>query len=214
MSSKESFLKQINFLKNFRRVIAIDLTGFGKSKKMERAYSLDDYVFDVLSVINELKIESYDLLAHSFGGRIAVKLALLDERVKKIVLTGSAGLKPKRKLSYYFKVYYYKLCKNVFKSKRLNNFGSPEYKMLSGVERQSYVKIVNTFLDGLIPKIKNKTLLIFGKNDGETPLYMAKRFNKKIKNSYLYVINDAGHFCFIEKSHEFNVMLSEFLNGE
>ena len=214
MSNKESFLHQINRLKNFRRVIAIDLTGFGSSKKMSHAYSLDDYVLDVLGVINELKLEHYDLLAHSFGGRIAVKLALKDQRVNKLILTGSAGLKPKRKLSFYFKIYSYKLLKKIFKNKKFNNFGSLEYKMLNGVEKQSYVKIVNEFLDSQISKINNKTLLIFGENDSETPIYLARRFNKKITNSQLYIVKGAGHFCFVEKPYEFNIIMLEFLNGE
>lgn len=214
MSNKESFLYQINALKNFRRVIAIDITGFGKSKKMEYAYSLYDYVLDVLNVINELNLTEYDLLAHSFGGRIAVRLSLIDTRVNKIILTGSAGLKPKRKLSYYFKVYSYKLIKRAFKNRQLKGFGSVEYQMLNGVEKKSYVKIVNEFLDDKVSKIQNKTLLIFGALDNQTPLYMAKRFNKKIANSTLYVIDGAGHFCFVEKPYEFNAIMLEFLNGD
>ena len=214
MSNKESFLKQINFLKNFRRVIAIDITGFGASKKLERAYSLDDYVFDVLNVINELNLLEYDVLAHSFGGRIAIKLANIDNRLDKLILTGSAGLKPRRTLKYHFKVYSYKLLKKLFKNKQFKNFGSNEYKMLNGIEKQSYVKIVNEFLEDSASKIKNKTLIIFGSDDTETPIYMAKRFNKKITNSLLYVIKGAGHFCFIEKPYEFNAIMVEFLNGE
>ncbi|MBR5438646.1 MAG: alpha/beta hydrolase [Clostridia bacterium] len=214
MSNKESFLNQINRLKNFRRVIAIDLTGFGNSRKMKYAYSLDDYVYDVLGVINELNVNEYDVLAHSFGGRIAVKLAVIDDRLNKLILTGSAGLKPRRSLKYYAKIYSYKIVKKVFKNRQFSGFGSAEYKMLNGFERQSYVKIVNTFLDVLLGKIKNKTLLIFGALDNQTPLYMAKRFNKKITNSYLYVIKNAGHFCFVEKPQEFNVIMWEFLNGD
>ena len=214
MSNKKSFLRQINCLKNFRRVIAIDITGFGNSKKLEHAYSLDDYVFDVLSVINELNLTEYDVLAHSFGGRIAIKLSSIDKRLDKLILTGSAGLKPKRTLKYYFKVYSYKLLKKLFKNRQFKSFGSNEYKMLNATQKQSFIKIVNEFLDYYVSKIKNKTLIIFGQNDTETPLYMAKRFNKKITNSFLYVIKDAGHFCFIEKPYEFNAIMVEFLNGE
>ena len=87
MSNKESFLSQIHCLKRTRRVIAIDITGFGKSKKMERVYSLDDYVLDILAVINELNVEKYDILAHSFGVRIALKLSIIDSRLQKLILT-------------------------------------------------------------------------------------------------------------------------------
>ncbi len=214
MSNKESFYYQIAYFKNFRRVLAIDLTGFGSSKKMQSAYSLDDYVKDVLSVINYLNLSSYDVLAHSFGGRIAIKLAKEDKRLQKLVLTGSAGLKPKRKFSYYFKVYSYKLLKKFVGSQKLKSFGSYEYRLLSGYEKQSYVKIVNCFLDKTVKTIENKTLLVFGKCDTETPIYMAKRFNKYIKNSQLYLIDGGSHFCFLDKPYEFNAVVKEFLIGD
>ena len=214
MSNKESFLSQIHCLKRTRRVIAIDITGFGKSKKMERVYSLDDYVLDILAVINELNVEKYDILAHSFGARIALKLSIIDSRLQKLILTGAAGLKPKRTLKYYYKVYLYKTLKKLFKNKNLNRYGSSEYQLLTGLEKQSYVKIVNTFLDGLLSKITNKTMLIFGSNDTQTPLYLARRFNKKMVNSSLYIIKGAGHFCFVEKPYEFNIIMLEFLNGD
>ncbi len=214
MSNKESFYYQIAYFKNFRRVVAIDITSFGNSKKMQSAYALDDYVNDILNVINELNLSCYDILAHSFGGRIAIKLANIDSRLQKLILTGSAGLKPKRKLKYYIKVYSYKLLKKLLPKSKLKRFGSSEYRALSGLEKQSYVKIVNCFLDNDAKKITNETLLVFGKTDAETPLYMAKRFNKYIKNSQLYLINGAGHFCFVEKPHEFNAIVKEFLMGD
>ena len=62
-----------------------------------------------------------------------------------------------------------------------------------------------------ICKIENKTLLIYGSLDKETPLYMAKRFNKNIKNSSLFIIKGAGHFCFVEKPDLFNFTVKEFL---
>ena len=57
-------------------------------------------------------------------------------------------------------------------------------------------------------------MLIFGSNDTQTPLYLARRFNKKMVNSSLYIIKGAGHFCFVEKPYEFNIIMLEFLNGD
>ena len=188
--------------------------GFGKSPKLKSAYSLGDYVKSVYDFISECKIDSYDLLAHSFGGRIAIRLASIDSRLDKIILTGSAGLKPRRSLSYYIRVYAYKLLKKFLPEKLLKNFGSSEYKSLGGVMRQSYIKIVNTHQDGELDAIKNKTLIIFGKEDKSTPLYMAKKLNQKIKNSKLIIIEGAGHFAFIDKPQLFNVYLKEFLLGD
>ena len=188
--------------------------GFGKSPKLESAYSLDDYVKSVYDFITECKLDSYDLLAHSFGGRIAIRLASIDKRLDKLILTGSAGLKPKRKISYYFKVYLYKILKKFLPRKLLKNFGSSEYRSLGPIMRQSYIKIVNTYQDSELDSIKNKTLILFGREDKSTPLYMAKKLNQKIKNSTLNIIEGAGHFAFLDKPLLFNVYLKEFLLGD
>ena len=60
-------------------------------------------------------------------------------------------------------------------------------------------------------KIKNKTLIVFGDKDKETPLYMARALNKGIADSRLITIKDAGHFCFIDKPNKFNLEVREFL---
>jgi pimeloyl-ACP methyl ester carboxylesterase len=91
------------------------------------------------------------------------------------------------------------------------SYGSQEYKLLQGAMRESYVMIVNEHQDSEISSIKNKTLIIYGENDSETPLYMASKFSKKIKNSLLYIVKDCGHFCFTEKPNEVNVLIKEFL---
>lgn len=153
-------------------------------------------------------------MAHSFGGRVALRLALKDKRLDKLVLTGSAGLKPKRSVGYYFKVYLYKLLKKVFSENFLKGFGSSEYRSLDGVMKKSYLKIVNTHQDQEVSKITNKTCLIYGSKDKSTPLYIAKKFNKLIKNSTLIVISGAGHFAFIDQPYLFNVYLKEFLFGD
>ena len=213
LSNKESFNYQIEYFSRYFRVIAIDITGFGQSKKLPFGYSLNDYVLDILSVIKELKLNSFNLIAHSFGGRIAIRIANLNVGVDKLILTGSAGLKPKRTIKYYLLVYYYKLIKKFLTEKGKSKFGSSEYRLLSGYDKESYYKIVNEYLDGEINKIKCKTLIIFGENDKETPKYMAKKLNCDIINSSLYFVKGTGHFCFLEKPLEFNLIANEFLRG-
>ncbi len=211
LSCKESFIRQIDCFSKKYRVIAPDMTGFGKSDKMPYPYSLDDYVNEIRSLITTLSLEKYSIVAHSFGARVAIKLALIDKRVDKLILTGGAGLKPRRNLKYYLKVYIYKLLKKFVKKDRLKNFGSSDYKTLSPIMKESFIKIVNEHLDGIIFGVKNKTLILHGELDRETPLYMAKRYNKKIKNSTLKVLKGSGHFAFIDDPISFNYYLSEFL---
>ena len=79
--------------------------------------------------------------------------------------------------------------------------------------KQSFIKIVNEHLNGVLKKVKNRTLIISGSEDKETPPYFAKTFFKKIKNSELYFVNGGGHFCFLERSGEVNAVVNEFLFG-
>ena len=179
---------------------------------MPYPYSVDDYVLEIENVLDEIGEENVDILAHSFGARVAIKLANKDKRIDKIVFTGGAGLKPKRTLKYYYKVYFYKLLKKIKpNSKRLANFGSAEYKTLSPIYKDSYTKIVNEHLDYTLKEINNKVLIINGKLDTTTPKYMAKKMKRRIKNSELVFLQGAGHFAFIDKPTIFNIIVKEFL---
>ena len=210
LSCKESFSRQIEFFSKSYRVIAPDLTGFGENPPLNFPYSLDDYCNDVLKLLDELNIKKYNIIAHSFGARIAIKLAPFDKRIDKIIITGGAGLKPKRSIKYYAKVYAYKFLKKIFKNKDFSSFGSDDYKRLNQIEKLSFKKIINEHLDEYLPLIHNKTLLIYGKKDTETPVYMAKKFKKGIKNSKLYLLN-GNHFCFISNHDTFNKIAFDFL---
>jgi pimeloyl-ACP methyl ester carboxylesterase len=52
---------------------------------------------------------------------------------------------------------------------------------------------------------------VFGEDDKETPLYMAKKLAKEIRDSKLLIIQRAGHFCFVDRPHKFNTEVREFL---
>ena len=206
LSCKESFIYQIEYFKKFRKVIAPDMVGFNGTT-MQTPYSLKDYANDITNLLNEIG-ESVDIIAHSFGARVLFKL-LPNELVDKIVLTGSAGLKPKFSLKKQINIYRYKLRKKL--GLNTDKFGSKDYKALPPVMKKSFVMIVNEKLEDKIAQVKNKTLLLFGENDSETPLYMAKKQNKLIKNSELVILKNAGHFAFIEQKNQFNIIVKEFL---
>lgn len=215
LADKNSFCYQIPFLKNDFNVYAFDLKGFGQNADMEYPYCLDDYVKEVKDFITRNGLKKPCVIAHSFGGRIAIKLAAKEEDAfEKIVLTGAAGLKPKRSLRYKIKTAAFRCLKQVFSKEKLTCFYSKDYAALSPVMKESFIKIVNEHLDGSIEKIKNPTLIIFGEKDKETPPYMAKKLKDGIKNSKLVFVKEAGHFCFIDKPYKFNMEVREFLLSE
>ncbi len=212
LSSAQSFAYQTQYFSKYFNVYAFDMTGFGKGNEMLKPFSLDDYIEEVARYTQSKGIQNAHVIAHSFGARIVIK-GVADKRLAfdKLVLTGAAGLKPKKTLKKQIKKSAFNFLKHFVKRERLQHFYSSDYLSLSPIMKESFKLIVKEHLDHKLANINNKTLLVFGKNDLETPLYMAKRLNKGMKNSSLEVINGAGHFCFIDSPLKFNMEVKEFL---
>lgn len=200
--------------------INIDLCGFGKSDSPPANFTVYDYAEIVLGVLNKLEIQKVTIIAHSFGGRLAIILASLrKDIVKKLVLIDSAGLKPKFNFITYMKIKKYKFYKflvnkKLIKKSILEKFGSNDYKALDKINKMVFNNIVTTNLDFLVSNIKCPTLLLWGKEDSDTPLYMAKILNKKIKNSGLVVFNNAGHYSYLDEPKKTLLILKNFLENK
>lgn len=186
--------------------------GFGDNKKMPYPFSLNDYVNYVKDRLDKMGVKKPCVIAHSFGARIAVKLAGSDpDFFDKIVLVGAAGLKPRFSIKRCAKRLTFKILKLFVKRERLKRFYSKDYLSLSPVMRESFKKIISEDLSSSAKKVANKTLIVVGDRDKETPVYMAKRYYKLIKNSTLLVFKGAGHFAFIDMPDKFNREAKEFL---
>lgn len=179
---------------------------------MPYPYSLYDYVLDLKEYIRANGIKKPYIIAHSFGGRVAIKALSLEPNIfSKLVLVSSAGLKPKNTPKKAIKKALFKVLKTFVKKERLTFFYSKDYIALSPVMKESFKLIVTEHLDGVLDRVNIKTLVVYGKKDKETPPYMAKRFNQNIKNSKILALDGAGHFCFLDKPNKFNLEVKEFL---
>lgn len=212
LSSGASFYRQIKFFGREFEVFAPDLKGFGDNPNMEYPYSLSDYIEEVKEYMYKKGIVKPSVIAHSFGGRIAIKAASGDKNLfDKLVLTGAAGLKPKRTFKKTVKKTVFSVLKKFVPKEKLSAFYSEDYKALSPVMRESFIRIVNEYLDDRLRFIENPTLIINGEKDKETPPYTAKRLKAGIRNSELVFVKNAGHFCFIDAPAKFNSEVREFL---
>ncbi len=196
-------------------VINLDFPGFGNSDNPLETYCLDDYVKIVTEMLDFLNIKQLAVVGHSFGGRVAIKLASTTNFVSKLVLVDSAGIKPRFSLKSHIKQNHYKFLKflkskNLIK-KDLSNFGSEDYKALPDSIKPVFVRVVNEDLTQNLSNITAPTILIWGSNDKSTPLYMAKKMEKKIKDSALIVFKNAGHFSYLEHHDEFCLIVNSFL---
>lgn len=179
--------------------ILIDFPPFGQSEKPKSAWCVEDYANAVNEILKTLKVDSYIIVSHSFGSRVAIYLASKYNKVSKLIITGGAGIRPKQ-----FQIFLRKLKYKTIKTFNKNAVvGSKDYVKLNDVMKKTFSNIVNEDLSCLAKKIKCKTLLIYGNKDKETPLYMAKKYNKLIKNSKLKIYKNCGHFAYIQNSEEF-----------
>lgn len=196
-----------------QRNILIDFPPFGKSQKKLRNWTLFTYANMVICLCEKLNIKKYNIIGHSFGGRVSIIMSVINkEKINKLVLVDSAGMKPRRKISYYVKIYKYKLRKKFGLS--TEKYGSSDYKLLDEDMKKIFTSIVNEHLEDYLKEINAKTLIVFGEKDDVTPIYMAKKLFKGIKDSQLYLIKNTGHFSFLEKKIEFFSTLSKFLTEE
>lgn len=186
-------------------VLNLDLPPFGESGNPLENFDIYSYYNLVLELLKKLNITKVNVVAHSFGGRIAILLASKNSRlIESLTLTSAAGIKPKKSIVTRFKIINYKLKKKFIKNKNLlKKYGSRDYKNLSPLMKKVFVKVVNENLTKYLKTIKTKTLIVWAKDDLETPLYMAKKLNKKIENSGLYLFDSGGHFCYLKHHNQF-----------
>lgn len=221
-----SFKPVFDYLSRRFKVYVFDFPGFGKSDLPPKAWGTEEYGKFVMKFFKAVNIERANIIAHSFGGRIAIWLAAnFPEMVKKLVLIDSAGIKPKRTFKYHIKVTTAKTGKRIFSlpifgkygERLLNNLyrlvGSKDYQQQTGIMRSTLVRIVNEDLRDLLPKIAAPTLLIWGENDKDVPVSYAKIMEKEIRDAGLVIFEGAGHFSYIDRFQDFCLIVANFLKN-
>ncbi len=210
LSSKEAFHAQTEYFSRFFRVTALDFLGFGGSRYLTSAFSVADYAEWTKESLALLDVKKPHVIAHSFGCRVAIRLASDDaEYFDKLLLTGPAGVILKRGAKYRTKVCCYRLVKRVAPRFAETHFGSAEYRTLSPVMKESYKKIVNEDLRECARRVKNEVLIVEGEEDKTTPLQEAQAYLQCFENGRLQKIQ-GGHFAFAENPLRFNLIAEEF----
>jgi pimeloyl-ACP methyl ester carboxylesterase len=208
------------------RIIVPDLPGFGATEPPPRAWGVDDYSAWVVALLDRLGVASTHVIGHSNGGRIAITLAATrPERVDKLVLTDSAGIRPSHGVRYHWRVRTFKLLRAAARSRllpavlrhaartRADRRGSADYRAASGTVRGSMVRLVNADLRPQLPRLRAPTLLIWGDRDQETPPGDARTMERLIPDAGLVVLEGAGHFAYAEQPDRFCRIVDVFLGG-
>ena len=220
-------------LSKSRRVIAPDMVGFGFTERPAGiAYGLDAWVNHALGLINALKIDQIDVVGNSFGGAIALALAVrYPDRVRRLVLMGSAGVEfsltdgldavwgyepsidSMRKLLDIF-AYDRSLVSDELAELRYKASIQPgfqeSFSHMFPAPRQRWVSSIASAEDD-IRRLGQETLIIHGRDDRVVPLDNSYRLLQLIEKSQLHVFGQCGHWVQIEHAKTFSRLVSDFL---
>jgi len=216
-------------LKDRYHVTVIDFPAHGASSRPPKPWGVSEFANCIKELIVALNIAPCDIVAHSFGGRVALYLgANAPQLVKRLVITGGAGLrKPQteeqKKRSQRYQQHK-KLFENIiawggpFKTlgekgmrKLRQKFGSADYNALDEEMRKTFVKVISEDLSPLLPKIQASTLLVWGENDQDTPLWMGKEMEKQIPDAGLVLFENDDHYAYLRQWPRFVRVLEAFL---
>jgi 2-hydroxymuconate-semialdehyde hydrolase len=215
------------------RAIAPDMVGFGYTQRPAGAeYGIDGWVDHAVGLLDALGIEQTDLIGNSFGGAIALALAIRHpQRVRRLVLMGSVGvpfpitaeldavwgyepsLQAMRGLLDIF-AYDRGLVTDELAELRYQASIRPGFQesfaAMFPAPRQRWVDAMAS-AEADIRAIKHKTLIIHGRDDRVIPLSNSLTLNRWIEDSQLHVFGRCGHWVQIEHNLDFNHLVGHFL---
>jgi 2-hydroxymuconate-semialdehyde hydrolase len=217
-----------------RRALAPDMVGFGYTDRPDGIrYTLDLWVEQALGFLDALDLEQVDLVGNSFGGALSLALAIRHpQRVRRLVLMGSAGLKFELTPALDAVWGYTPSVQNM---KTIMNWFAYDASLLSddlarlryeassrpGVQeawdamfpapRQRWIDALASPEDQ-VAALPHETLVIHGREDQVLPLSTSLRLSQLIPRAQLHVYGRCGHWTQIEHAARFVRLVDDFLS--
>jgi long-chain acyl-CoA synthetase len=207
----ESWEFQINyFASHNHRVIAPDLRGHGQSDAPYTRYTMDELVADLYAISQKLKLPpQFSLVAHSFGGSIAVEYANAHpEQLDKLVLIATAGEYP---LPWFAK----------WLLKLPLNWLRPLWKYRTRWDADIHV-VKNMMANNmrhwqgwpLLRNITTPTLVITGERDNYFPRRVFEDVGKMIPNAEVVDVGSAKHKVQLERHQAVTRAIERFVESK
>tara|TARA_B100001250_G_scaffold407912_1_gene429455 strand:+ start:407 stop:1159 length:753 start_codon:yes stop_codon:yes gene_type:complete len=229
LGSSEMWEPQINFLKNYYRVIAPDLPGFGQSNRLKPLDSINLIAKSILNSIEKKNIDKFHLLGHSMGGMIAQEMTkLARDKIKKLICygTGPRGEMPQRfetidqSRNRLKKEGLDKTANRIAKTWFVNGDKAKYFYLCLNARKSATIEATDAALlamknwNGLenLKNIKNKTLIIWGDKDKSYNRNQIETLKKNIQDSKLVVFEGCSHNTHLENPEKFNKIIHEFLS--
>ncbi len=205
------------------QVHMLDLPGFGQTDLPPRPWGVADYVRFVVAYLDALDLKRVAVLGHSFGGRIALMLAAEHpERVSKMVLADSAGLRAPLSIKHHLRNWLARSARKTLDVLRLHawrdrlqtsynrRYASEDY-LTAGPLRETFVRVIQEDLASYAERVSAPTVLIWGDQDKDTPLWQGRRLEQLIPDAGLVVFQGAGHFSYLERLNDYIRIVDHFL---
>ena len=201
--------------------LAVDLPGFGASPPPAEALGAEGYANVIEPLLDVFEAPPL-VIGHSFGGRIAVCLAVANpDRVGSLVLTGcplvrltpgrgpSPGYRMLRGLNRFHLVSDDRM--EAIRQER----GSADYRAASGVMRDVLVKVVNESYETQLLSLGVPVMLLWGVDDQEVPVEVAEHAMRLIEQgggvAELEVLAGVGHLVPTEAPEDLRRVVKERL---
>ncbi|MEY5017958.1 MAG: hypothetical protein RL431_1007 [Actinomycetota bacterium] len=178
--------------------VAIHLPGFGPTSPPDTVWGTADYAELVAEAIRPFG--PVVVVGHSFGGRIAVRLAARHpELVSSLVLTGAplVRLAPtsKPELGYRLARALHKwgLITDARMKAIRSRFGSADYNAAQGIMREIMVATVNENYDDDMAALSLPVAMVWGENDTAAPTAAGQIASTRIKGATWQVVPGTAH---------------------
>lgn len=190
------------------KLITFDNRGTGRTDKPDEEYTIELMAEDVVGLLDELGIQSTDILGISMGSRIAITLAAkYPERVSNLILNVAAA-RSAQNSDENSKEAYQKLKKVANNPELLNAMG--KYPPSS----TSFLRLFDalTRFDGTkyLKDIRSPTLIVNGTQDSSTPVNLARELVDGVENSKLVLVKE-NHFFIRIKPEILMIHMNEFI---
>ena len=214
------------------RVLAPDMVGFGfTDRPANQHYNMDEWVKHAVGFMDAMGIEKTHLVGNSFGGGLALALAIRHpERVKRLVLMGSVGVpfditpgldavwgytpsfENMRTIMDLF-AYDRQLVSDELAKLRYEASIQPgfqeSYAQMFPAPRQQWVDGM-TSPEQDIKALPHDTLVIHGREDRIIPPSNSYTLSDWIPRSQLHIFGQCGHWTQIEHAKRFANLLNNF----
>jgi len=230
--NKTMWEMQLEVLKDEYRVIAYDVRGHGDTDAGSDHFSIDLFVTDLISFMNDLNINKAILCGLSMGGYIALNAVenypqLFDALILSDTSCAADTTESKHKRLMAIEDIKINGIENFANENIKNLFAPGSFQSKESAISRVREMIVNTTTESIfntmhalamrketcsrLTGIKLPVLILVGIDDIITPLSAAKVMHENIPGSKLNIVEQAGHLSNMENPYEFNYLIKKFI---